>query len=286
MESNPFPDAVIADWTPLDQSDSRSHCPKCRKSRKYYCYSCFIPLPHINQYLPQVKLPLKVDIIKHPSEIDGKSTAPHAAIIAPTDVTIYTYPCIPDYDIEKVVLVFPCDESLTLEEVAGTSRKNQPVSTNSKPVLLKESQSNPNSVADDVYSDVANIQAEKIEKEKYPSDDGEINEDKNLPFNRVVFVDSTWNQTNNIITDERLKNLKKVELHSRNTHFWRSQEGIPKSYLSTIEAIYYFVVDFHRIFINSDYNHEYDNLLFFFCFMYEKIRKSSGSGKRLKAYQR
>jgi len=49
-----------------------------------------------------LQLPIKVDILKHPSEVDGKSTAIHAGVIAPDDVTIYTYPCIPDYDKDKV----------------------------------------------------------------------------------------------------------------------------------------------------------------------------------------
>lgn len=44
------------------------------------------------------QLPVKIDIIKHPNETDGKSTAVHAKLIAPNDVNIYTYPCIPDLD--------------------------------------------------------------------------------------------------------------------------------------------------------------------------------------------
>jgi len=49
------------------------------------------------------QLPVKIDIIKHAKEIDGKSTASHAAILAPDDVTIYTYPCIPNYNKEERV---------------------------------------------------------------------------------------------------------------------------------------------------------------------------------------
>lgn len=43
-------------------------------------------------------LPLKIDIIKHPNETDGKSTAIHAKLLAPDFVNIYTYPCIPEYE--------------------------------------------------------------------------------------------------------------------------------------------------------------------------------------------
>jgi len=44
---------------------------------------------------------LKIDIIKHPNETDGKSTAVHAKLLAPDDVTIYKYPCIPEYEEQR-----------------------------------------------------------------------------------------------------------------------------------------------------------------------------------------
>lgn len=52
------------------------------------------------------QLPVKIDIIKHPNETDGKSTAIHAKILAPSDITIYTYPCIPEYQKDKVGCFF------------------------------------------------------------------------------------------------------------------------------------------------------------------------------------
>ena len=45
------------------------------------------------------------------------------------------------------------------------------------------------------------------------------------------------------------------------------------SYTLQFQAVYYLCVDFHRIILNSKYNGEYDNLLFFFKFMYEKIHQ-------------
>lgn len=45
---------------------------------------------------------MKIDIIKHPNETDGKSTAVHAKILAPNDVTMYTYSCIPEFEKDKV----------------------------------------------------------------------------------------------------------------------------------------------------------------------------------------
>ena len=76
--------------------------------------------------------------------------------------------------------------------------------------------------------------------------------------------------------------LTKVELKSQNSNFWRRQEGIPRSYLSTIEAIYYFMRDVHIIFLETEYANEYDNILFFFCFMYNKIQSSKNNSKKKK----
>lgn len=51
-----------------------------------------------------LQLPLKIDIIKHSREIAGKSTAIHAAILAPDDVTIYIYPDVPKYTKDDKVI--------------------------------------------------------------------------------------------------------------------------------------------------------------------------------------
>lgn len=132
-DENPFNGMKIKDWTVLEKLEGRAVCPKCNKSRKYFCYTCYIPVPGLDEHVPKVKvssnfpfiyfclgnrhvlffnsmtsayifqLPVKIDIIKHASEIDGKSTAAHAAVIAPDDVTIYTYPCIPDYSSDENV---------------------------------------------------------------------------------------------------------------------------------------------------------------------------------------
>ena len=40
---------------------------------------------------------LQINIVKHPGEIEGKSTAVHAKLVAPDHVNIHIYPDIPDY---------------------------------------------------------------------------------------------------------------------------------------------------------------------------------------------
>lgn len=49
-----------------------------------------------------------VDSIKHHKELDGKSTAIHAKIIAQDDVDVHTWPEVPDFtDPERTLLLFP-----------------------------------------------------------------------------------------------------------------------------------------------------------------------------------
>ena len=68
-----------------------------------------------------------------------------------------------------------------------------------------------------------------------------------------------------------------VELKTEETLYWRYQKGKPTSYLATAEAIYYFVVAVHVNCLGLEYNNEYDNLLFFFKYFYEKIHNMYGS---------
>ena len=97
--------------------------------------------------------------------------------------------------------------------------------------------------------------------------------DNNFPFIKIVFIDSTWNQCHKICQDPRIISLPQIMIKSRQTLFWRYQSGKPKEYLSTIEAIYYLCVDFDKIVMQNCYMGQYDNLLFFFKFMYEKIHQ-------------
>lgn len=223
---NPFKGLRISSTEPVNSQSARESCPRCCKSRKYFCYTCYVPIKSLHSAFPKVKLPIKIDVVKHSREVEGKSTAVHAAVLAPDDVTMYTYPDIPDYSKESAILVFPGDRSQKLEQII-------------------------NSVADD----------------------GDVTEVTLFPYTKVVFIDSTWNQCYGMVQDSRLSGLPRVEIMSRNTIFWRYQKGKPKEYLATIEAIYYFLVDFHNIVLKSDYLGEYDNLLFLFKFMYNKIHE-------------
>jgi len=179
-KQNPFGNLEVSDTESLNCKTERESCRLCNKSRKFFCYSCLVPLPSIESIIPKVELPIRIDIVKHRGEVEGKSTAVHAAILAPDSVNLYSFPDIPD---------------------------------------------------------------------------------------------CTWNQAHGICQDSRLNQLPCVIIESRKTSFWRNQRGKPKEYLATIEAIYYFCVDFHKEVLGRSYAGEYDNLLFFYKFMYQKIHQ-------------
>lgn len=46
----------IDDYSFLDELDGRSPCPECCKSRKFFCYTCYIPMPPLIGKLPTVKV--------------------------------------------------------------------------------------------------------------------------------------------------------------------------------------------------------------------------------------
>ena len=83
-----------------------------------------------------------------------------------------------------------------------------------------------------------------------------------------------------------VSDLRKVELSAQETKFWRHQAEKPRTYLATIEAIYYFAREIFELVETRSYEGQYDNLLFYFCFMYSQIRKAYNNGKSLKAYKK
>ncbi|XP_029671827.1 DTW domain-containing protein 1 [Formica exsecta] len=275
IDRAPFRNLKISDSRILNTLEGRRKCELCCKSRKFFCYTCCVPVID-NSYFPWVKLPIKIDIIKHAHEIDGKSTAIHAAILAPEDVKIYTYPDFPDIsDKEETVLIFPSKSAQTVSvEALFTKKKGK--------------------------NDTSANGTETV-----------------FPIKRAIFIDSTWQQTKAIYKDPRLRELRCVILKSRISQFWRYQKKSPRWYLATIEAIHQFLVelhtcalkaeeypDIHRSMlngkqesitnnketeecgeINQKYHGQYDNLLYFFKYMYDKIH-SIYDHDQLKAYKR
>ncbi|XP_075287697.1 tRNA-uridine aminocarboxypropyltransferase 1 isoform X2 [Opisthocomus hoazin] len=264
---NPLEQLQLASQEVLEKAkkSGRSKCPRCSSSRMFYCYTCFVPVETVPaKEIPTVKLPLKIDIIKHPNETDGKSTAVHAKLLAPDDVTIYKYPCIPEYEEQRheIALIFPGPSSVSVKDIAFHLQK----------YTKKGVCDNADDCSREPFPKQAKI--EPKEEEKNLNECISRNRSEGTRLKKIIFIDSTWNQTNKIITDERLQGLLQIELKTRKTCFWRHQKGKPDTYLSTIEAIYYFLVDYHQEILKENYKGQYDNLLFFFSFMYTLIKNA------------
>lgn len=270
------------------------------------------------------QLPVKIDIIKHPNETDGKSTAIHAKILAPNDVTIYTYPCIPDFEKDKVsfsyrvlivpwrhtlecprplqvVMVFPGPRAVSVQDMVQHLHDQ----SNSR---LRRTSDEPKKKR--LKCDELGDSTCTAESSQTGTADTKDTESRQCPLQRVVFIDSTWNQTNKISTDERLQgnqaflclfafhttlghwvltfplDLLQVELKMRKTCFWRHQKGKPDSYLATIEAIYYFLRDYHKHCLGQEYDGEYDNLLFFYSFLHSVVNKAKTERKTWNQFQK
>lgn len=109
------PKATLRAWT-------RQPCPSCKRSYKFFCPICFVPLGAPEGVtVPSLALPVQIhvwfqDKIK-------KSTAPHAKVLAPKDVQIIPFPITEDnsipstYTFENTVVVYPTPEAETLDKL-------------------------------------------------------------------------------------------------------------------------------------------------------------------------
>lgn len=214
---------------------------------------------------------------------------------------IYTYPDIPNYTDEGIVLLYPSYKARTIGEVFT---KNYDELYNENTEIMREMENGNNHCT--LLKKLHNLNR---------ASDGSCQQSRDLPITKAVFIDSTWNQSKGIYKDDRINHLPCVVLQNRVSQFWRHQKGSPRWYLATIEAVHQFLVEIHlnawgvhpeydglkncfsEIFINDiennagykdsvcGYNGHYDNLLFFFQHMYTLIH-SYYEHEQLQAYKR
>lgn len=53
---DPFKDLKIKNWMILEDVSERQPCIICKKSRKYFCYNCYIPVQSLQGHVPVVKV--------------------------------------------------------------------------------------------------------------------------------------------------------------------------------------------------------------------------------------
>lgn len=195
---NPFSQLHITSSEFLEEIKERGVCPKCNKSRMYFCYTCLTAVDSIRDRIPHVQLPVQIAIVKHAGEVDGKSTAAHLPVLAPDYVKIYTFPSIPAYDPSDVLLFFPGENAQSLEKL-WESRQNG-CTTGPCVVCAKEH--------------------------------------LGIPWKVLLFIDSTWKQTKRIYLDAKIKGLPCAVLEGGYSAFWRPQRGKPSTWLATAEAVH------------------------------------------------
>ena len=59
--------------------------------------------------------------MRHPSEKVSKSTGVHAAVMC-SNATMHVFPEFPDFDSEDTLLLFPTDDSVTVDEIEDLSK--------------------------------------------------------------------------------------------------------------------------------------------------------------------
>lgn len=56
-DENPFEGLAISEaWARLGSLSERTTCSKCGKSRKYFCYTCYIPVAEIADDVPKIEV--------------------------------------------------------------------------------------------------------------------------------------------------------------------------------------------------------------------------------------
>ncbi|KAG0228575.1 DTW domain-containing protein 1 [Mortierella sp. GBA43] len=190
--TSPFSQFDISPTHVLD-TIQKMHCPTCNRNVRYFCNRCLHLVNCPDGAIPQVKLPIKIDIIKHEKERDGKSTALHAKILAPDDVQVYGWKSKPDYDqdVDRLLLLFPGPDAKRLSEIDPSS------------------------------------------------------------FDKLVVIDGTWSQAKMMtLSKSPLLRMKRVTIEPHETLFWRYQKKAD-DYLATIEAIYYFLREYHETYLSA-----------------------------------
>lgn len=57
IDAFPFKGLNISEnWKELNSVENRSTCSVCKKSRKYFCYTCYVAVPEIQDLVPKVKV--------------------------------------------------------------------------------------------------------------------------------------------------------------------------------------------------------------------------------------
>ncbi|CAD6208256.1 GSCOCG00003263001-RA-CDS [Cotesia congregata] len=262
IDKAPFDHLKIDDPSVLDDVQGREICGKCFKSRKFFCYTCYTPVID-SKYFPRVKVYCKVificiDIIKHRKEIEGKSTAIHAAILAPEDVTIYIYPDFPIFTPnDKVVLIFPGKNAISIDDLLSKR-------------LNKENKSDDTETEDDYYPITRAIFI-----------------DSTWQQTKSIYKDPRLRELPCVVFSSRISQFWR---HQKKSPRWylATIEAVHTFLVELHTKTYGAIENYNIKQVNTDdekYSGQYDNLLYIFKYMYHKIH-TIYDHDQLRAYKR
>eukprot|EP01104_Vermistella_antarctica_P017808 TRINITY_DN6389_c0_g1_i1.p1 TRINITY_DN6389_c0_g1~~TRINITY_DN6389_c0_g1_i1.p1 ORF type:complete len:308 (+),score=64.82 TRINITY_DN6389_c0_g1_i1:125-1048(+) len=130
--TTPFASMKISSADVLYRTQDRSQCSQCGSTTKYYCVTCPRFLGPRDDF-PLLNLPIKLDIIHHPTEKISKSTAVHASLLAPDHVRMLEFPDeVPEYSEEDTLLLYPKEGAPLLEELEDLHKYKRLVAIDSQ----------------------------------------------------------------------------------------------------------------------------------------------------------
>lgn len=121
--SDVFADLRLHSLTSLQANPERVICSGCKKSRRYWCADCErLLVPDA----PDVKLPLRIEILQASAEVPQRSTAQHVSMLCPADAKVWRpFPdCMSDFEENvlrgreagTVALLYPDEDAMSPEE--------------------------------------------------------------------------------------------------------------------------------------------------------------------------
>lgn len=177
--------------------------------------------------------------LKHEQELDSKSTAIHAKLLAPSQISIHQF--------HRTAIVPASSESSSSD-------------------LVEKITSNPAAYVI-LFPDETAVELKDLSENEFSQ------------IRNVIVIDGTWSQAAAINRTEPYCRLRRIKINPNlKTVFWRYQD-LGEHCLSTIEAIYYFMREFLEAQERNNnqmivYDGRYDNLLYFFSFFYHLIQRS------------
>jgi DTW domain-containing protein YfiP len=243
-------------FSDLENQDGRTRCPNCNNKRKYYCYDCIVAINH-EPPVPSHRLPVQVHIVRHKSERRSKSSIIPLKLAYPQDVFLYEFTQPDRFDSSanegRIVPSFAND--FDWEHTALLFPEEGVARTLSEILHPREAEQSTNKTTPPV-------------------------------IRNILVIDSTWSTALQVIKRSgEIRSIKhRIGLGEGNkTIFWRHQK-INRRCLATCEAIYVLMREMWDATGTAQYDHRYDDVLYYYVFVHSLINEHYRTTKRHKGH--